>query len=493
MIYKKFVVMGLAFFAILFNVSFAMAAQAQTFDKIIPTYGLFCEDSELIKSGTVNFDLTDTELLSNGMGRKRSSYQVSAANREVEFAIPFISSAKNVPDISVSVNGQMVDGSVWYGHSGFWQGYEFDIDKTYSPVLDENLIGTLYTVIPDSDAITVSLKFSEIRSYIYETSSAYSSSQSADGSDVWTLKNALSKSSYSFFVLGDSTVFTFESSCEYQMKQLTCKEYIDSQYKYYEEYYEYLGGVPVELFYSIVNRVIINNTYISYEGGTIIPLGSDIKLNVIKYPENAKYTNLYYEIKDGEQYLKNAYTSNAITSDGELSVLDDLSENCKIAIVAHAINTNGEEIISRTLTLSVQVKAIKEVEILTKSDIVHQGETVRLSVSLKPYTAEADEVQYAIISGQSLAKIDKDTGILTVNNSADIGGKISVIAIADGVESKPYVFTVSEIFAENLTLVDSNGMAINKIYNLINPIREEQFKNYMTAKDAIRNYSRNEA
>lgn len=201
-----------------------------------------------------------------------------------------------------------------------------------------------------------------------------------------------------------------------------------------------------------------------FKGGTIIPLGSDIKLNVIKYPENAKYTNLYYEIKDGEQYLKNAYTGNAITSDGELSVLDDLSENCKIAIVAHAINTNGEEIISRTLTLSVQVKAIKEVEILTKSDIVHQGETVRLSVSLKPYTAEADEVQYAIISGQSLAKIDKDTGILTVNNSADIGGKISVIAIADGVESKPYVFTVSEIFAENLTLVDSNGTLETELY-----------------------------
>ncbi len=194
-----------------------------------------------------------------------------------------------------------------------------------------------------------------------------------------------------------------------------------------------------------------------FKGGTIIPLGSDIKLNVIKYPENAKYTNLYYEIIDGEQYLKNAYTADVITSDGELSVLDDLSGNCKIAIVAHAINTNGEEIISRTLTLNVQVRAIKEVEIVTKSDIVHQGETIRLSVSLKPYTAEADEVQYAIISGQSLAKIDKDTGILTVNNSADIGGKISVIAIADGVESKPYVFTITEIFAENLTLVDSNG------------------------------------
>ena len=194
-----------------------------------------------------------------------------------------------------------------------------------------------------------------------------------------------------------------------------------------------------------------------FKGGTIIPLGSDIKLNVIKYPENAKYTNLSYEIKDGEQYLKNAYTGNAITADGELSILDDLSENCKIAIVAHATNTDGEEIISRTLTLNVQVRAIKEVEIVTNSDIVHQGETVSLSVSLKPYTAEADEIQYAIISGTSLAQIDKDTGILTVNSTAAIGGKISVIAIADGVESEPYVFTVTEVFAENLTLVDSNG------------------------------------
>ena len=28
-----------------------------------------------------------------------------------------------------------------------------------------------------------------------------------------------------------------------------------------------------------------------FKGGTIIPLGADVKLNVIKYPENAKYTN----------------------------------------------------------------------------------------------------------------------------------------------------------------------------------------------------------
>lgn len=297
MIYKKFVVMGLAFFAILFNISFAMSAQAQTFDKIIPTYGLFCEDSELIKSGTVNFDLTDTELLSNGMGVKHSEYRIAVANREVEFAIPFISSAKNVPAISVSVNGQTVNGAVWYGYSGFWQDYEFDIDKTYSPVLDENLIGTLYTVIPDSDTITVSLKFSEIRSYIYETSSAYSSSQSADGSDVWTLKNALSNSSYSFFVLGDSTVCTFESSCEYQMEQLTCKEYIDSQYKYYEEYYEYLDGVPIELFYSIVNSINTNRVN-AYKFKLVLASNSIISYEMpVNVQGNSAYSPIIYGVE----------------------------------------------------------------------------------------------------------------------------------------------------------------------------------------------------
>lgn len=201
-----------------------------------------------------------------------------------------------------------------------------------------------------------------------------------------------------------------------------------------------------------------------FKDGTIIPLGSDIKLNVAKYPENAKYTNLFYEILDGEQYLKNAYTGNAITSDGELSILDDLTENCKISIVAHATNNAGEEIISRTLTLSIQIRAIREVELIAESDIVHQGETLSLSVSLKPYTAEVDEIQYAIISGQSYAQIDKDTGLLTIYNSATIGAKIKVIAIADGVESEPFVFTVTEVFAENLTLVDSNEILETELH-----------------------------
>ncbi|MBD5631888.1 MAG: hypothetical protein HDP34_01475 [Clostridia bacterium] len=251
----------------LFLIVFAVPiryAHAETFEERIPTYGLYCEDSEIIKSGTVNFDLTDANLLSKGKGVKQSSYQVTVANREVEFAIPFVSSAMKLPSISVKVNGQEVAGSVWYGHSGYWQDYDFDIDKTYSPVLDESIIGTLYTFIPDSETVTVSLKLNEWKSYIYETTNHYSSSDTADGSHIWNLKEASPLHEYSFFIFGDSTECTFESSCGYRTETISCKDFVDNQYKKFEEYFDHNGGVPIELFYSVVNRVIQENTVISY-------------------------------------------------------------------------------------------------------------------------------------------------------------------------------------------------------------------------------------
>ena len=262
---KKIAVLSATLIAILFSTTFSISAQAHTVEPAIPTYGLYCENSELIKSGSVGFDFTDNELFSDGKCNKQSEYLISAANREVEFAIPFVSSAMKLPDIAVAVNGQKVEGTVWYGNSGFWADYDFDIDKTYSPVLDESITGTLYTFIPDSEIVTVSLKLNEWKSYIYETTNYYSSSYDTEyGRHTWTLKEASPLHEYSFFIFGDPTESSFESSCGYQAKTITCKEYIDSQYEYFKEYYDHNGGVPIELFYSVVNRVIQEKTIISH-------------------------------------------------------------------------------------------------------------------------------------------------------------------------------------------------------------------------------------
>lgn len=240
-------------------------AQAQTFEQSIPNYGLYCNNPEMITSGKVKFDLTDTELLSQGKGVAQYEYQVAANDGEVEFAIPFLARARELPQISVTVNGKAVEGSVWFGDEAFWIENEFDIEKTYSPVLDDSITGTLYTVIPDSETITISLSYTEFKSFIYETSNHLSSTDSASGSHTWTLHNALSKPSYCFFVFGDPTGNTFDSSCEFQTETITCKEFIERQYNLFEDYYDYYGEVPMEVFYSVVNKVLQNKMYMSYD------------------------------------------------------------------------------------------------------------------------------------------------------------------------------------------------------------------------------------
>lgn len=262
---RKIIASVIAILAIIFcGVPVSMSAQAQTFEQRIPNYGLYCKYADIIKSGAVKFDITDAKLLEQGTGVQKSEYRLAGTNHEVEFTIPFISSARNVPTISVAVNGRTIIGSIWYGEGVFGTDNSFDIEAVYSPIMDVSITGTLYTVIPDNDTITISLSFNDRKSYIYETYNHLSSSHSAYGSHTWTLQNALSQPSYSFFIVGEETGHTFTSSCEYQTETLTCKEFIDRQYAKFKEYYDDCGGISVEFFYSIVNRALRNNTSIRY-------------------------------------------------------------------------------------------------------------------------------------------------------------------------------------------------------------------------------------
>lgn len=243
-----------------------MNVQALTFEQRVPNYGLYCNDVETITSGKVKFDLTDTDLLMRGKGVMQCEYQVTANGREVEFVIRFMASACELLQISVTANGQKVDGSVWYGDSRFACDYGFDVDDVFPPYIDETIIGTHYMVIPDNDTITIELSFNEGKrqSYIYDTSNSFFSSDSADGNHVWNMQNALSKSCYEFFIIGDASDHFFTSTCKYRTETMTCKEFIDSQYEKSKDYYDEIG-IPLNLFYSLFNNVLIRNTNIIYD------------------------------------------------------------------------------------------------------------------------------------------------------------------------------------------------------------------------------------
>lgn len=244
-------------------------AEAQTSEQRIPTFGLYCEDQEVIKSGAVKFDLTDSELFSKQRAIKDSEYRVSG-NKTVTFEIPFFSSYIDIPQFNVTVDGQSVEGEVWYGDNEVRYGgnnsyldatstdnkiIEQKLKRTYSPTLDDAVIGTLYTVIPDSNDITISLKLDKSCRYIFDGTNLRTESYRADGTQSWIYDNALSQSSYQYFFIGENAVIDFTATCEYQTETITFKDFIDRNYNANKDFYE-KAGAQIGCIYANANRLL---------------------------------------------------------------------------------------------------------------------------------------------------------------------------------------------------------------------------------------------
>lgn len=203
------------------------------------------------------------------MGTMEAVYNVINANRNVEFAIPFLSSAIDTPEFSVLANEQEVSGTIIYGDTLLiYDNIDYTnlIENLHEPQINSNIIDTLYKVIPDNDVINICLTFDEGKRncIVYDTSNHCSSTSSADGNYTWTLKNALSKSNYTFFIVGNRMDHSFSCSCEYEESTMTCKEFINIQYNEWGDYYsEY--NIPLDYFYSIFDKALQNKTFIEYD------------------------------------------------------------------------------------------------------------------------------------------------------------------------------------------------------------------------------------
>lgn len=250
---------------------FVYTAQAMTFAATQPTFGLYCATENRIISGSEKIDLTNSELFAKQKAVKESEYHVQG-NQATEFEIPFISSAIELPQFNVTVNGQSIVGEVWYGDDASFRDIEKvensvieeKLNSTYSSVLDEATIGTLYTVIPDTDTITVSMKLENSCCYVYDYTNSYSCSDKSNGEKTMTLKNALFYPSLQYFFIGENSVIDFSSSCECQRQTMTFKDFIDSNYEASKGFYEELN-VPIEIFYSMANNLLQKNISISFK------------------------------------------------------------------------------------------------------------------------------------------------------------------------------------------------------------------------------------
>lgn len=237
-------------------ISTSPIANAQTFTVRTPNFSLYSDTPEVIKRGEVIYDTSRFSPI-DGIVAEHSVYHVSATiGQTLNFSIPFLSSAIDLPPFDVDVNGKTINGIVNYGDTFFDFTNEFDyieaICATRSSVLDNSASGTLYIIKPTESSFTVHLKYQNGQALIYESAGRQSSTSDANGI---TMTMESTQSEYAFYVTnGDFTEFS-TIGAEYVRESLSQKDFVDRYYLLFQEFYEDTGTPPIEFFYSLMNMV----------------------------------------------------------------------------------------------------------------------------------------------------------------------------------------------------------------------------------------------
>lgn len=239
-----------------------LIVHGQTFTVRTPNFSLCSDTPEVITSGEVHYD-TSHFSPSDCTATEHSKYYISAsAGQTLNFSIPFLSSAIDLPSFDVAVNGKAIKGSVYYGDTLFDFSDDFNyieaIESTRSSELDTSASGTLYIIKPQDNSFTVHLKRLNEQALIYESAGRQTSTSNADG---LTMTMETTRSELAFYVTnGDFIEFNIVGA-EYDKEPLSQKEFIDRYFLYFQDLYDETGAPPIEFFYSLMNIVSEKYTY----------------------------------------------------------------------------------------------------------------------------------------------------------------------------------------------------------------------------------------
>lgn len=232
--------------------SSGVVAQAQTFEFHQPSFGLYCENSEAIQEGEVSFALGDfqsTKLETSSHSR----YQIKTEVGKTEhFSIPFIARAYEIPEFAVSANGKAVEGQVSFGDS-YFDYTDIDLKEALRSVVSSEPpeeTGIFYSIKPTAETVELTIERDKGQRFI-EGFKSTRSSHYASGKDIFTIDTKQEGENY-LFVIGEEAVVTAVGA-ELEKENMNCKDYVDRFYTELKEYYDEMGGVPVEFFYSQLN------------------------------------------------------------------------------------------------------------------------------------------------------------------------------------------------------------------------------------------------
>lgn len=273
-----------------------------------PTYDLYCENSEIISSANISYDLSDNDLFLQGYAQVNFEYSVSADNQNIEFTIPFISSATDVPDFEVLANDKVIYGEVFYG-SNFYNYFPKDklrqaIKNTNSSTLKENAIGTLYTIYPNESQTTVTINLNEIAGMIYDNYYT-SSSVNIERRMILQINNA-TKTEQAFFIIGEQSDKALTSSSKFTKEKMTCMQYLERNFEINKDYYDNYNNLSIDFFISQINRILKNKSICNYNDFFFNSINMS-RLNLYKFTTNVREnTKINYSMQAKLQ-LDNTY------------------------------------------------------------------------------------------------------------------------------------------------------------------------------------------
>ncbi len=237
------------FFSILLALTIPLSittASATTFELQIPAFGLYCKNQTAEIHGNVKYVIDE-----NGQAVQHSKYTINAEDENVTLYIPFIANVFNIPQIDIDIEGEICYGEPY---SVFTDKFNYNF---YTTDFDD-IEGTIYTITPSSENLTIEFTMLENQIYIYRLPHNRIVNQS-DHHIRYTTTNATPDIPYELFLInGDCSDFT--SNAETIRETITVKEYIARYLNEFEDYFEPLGTAAPEVLYAITKQALTKGT-----------------------------------------------------------------------------------------------------------------------------------------------------------------------------------------------------------------------------------------
>lgn len=238
----------------------SLSSSADAFNYELPNFSLYSVTENIFLDAKVEYILNDRDGFNV---TENSAYDIEGlANAHYSFFIPFICAPFNLPKFNVTENKKIVTGKFRYGEKWSVLGVENIDMKTILQNSNsaENRAeqhGALYIFNLNGDHFRLELP--KDKGFLYETTGR----EKISVSDTFVIEISQPKNeTFCVFVVDNDFSVNPITAASFTKEDITGKQFCENHAQLFTEYYESLGNIPYDFFYSQLNKIAKHNLHI---------------------------------------------------------------------------------------------------------------------------------------------------------------------------------------------------------------------------------------